>query len=183
MFDVSLFTKDADKVLEVVIGDMATVKTGRAKPSLIENVMIEAYGTRMKLMELASISAPDPMLLMIQPWDKGNLSAIEKGMMVSGLNLNPVVEGDHIRIAIPALTQERRQEMVKLIKQKLETGRQMLRDVRQKYKKAIDDQKGKPGISEDTIETDLKTLQDKVEIHMQKLEKLAEDKEKELMQV
>ena len=183
MFDVTQFSRDADKVLEVVGGDMATVKTGRAKPSLVENVSVEAYGTRMKLMELATISAPDTTMIMINPWDKGNLAAIEKGIASAGLNINPVVESDHIRIVIPPLTQERRQEMVKLVKQKLESGKQMVRDVRLKYKKMIDDQKGKPGISEDTISADLETLQKKMDEYVAKLEKVVQEKETELMQM
>ena len=183
MFDVPQFSKDADKVLEVVAGDMATVKTGRAKPSLIENVSVEAYGSRMKLLELANISAPDTTLLVVNPWDKSNLTAIEKAIASAGLNINPIVDGDHIRIVIPALTQERRLDMVKLVKQKLESGKQMLRDVRIKYKKLVDDQKGKPGISEDTIEMDLKTLQDKFDVYVVKLETMAKDKETELMQM
>ena len=183
MFDVTQFSRDADKVLEVVGGDMATVKTGRAKPSLVENVSVEAYGTRMKLMELATISAPDTTMIMINPWDKGNLAAIERGIASAGLNINPVVESDHIRIAIPPLTQERRQEMVKLVKQKLESGKQMVRDVRLKYKKMIDDQKGKPGVSEDNISADLETLQKKMDEYVAKLEKVVQEKETELMQM
>ena len=183
MFDVAQFSRDADKVLEVVGGDMATVKTGRAKPSLVENVSVEAYGTRMKLMELATISAPDTTMIMINPWDKGNLAAIERGIASAGLNINPVVESDHIRIVIPPLTQERRQEMVKLVKQKLESGKQMVRDVRLKYKKMIDDQKGKPGVSEDNISADLETLQKKMDEYVAKLEKVVQEKETELMQM
>ena len=91
MFDVTQFSRDADKVLEVVGGDMATVKTGRAKPSLVEHVSVEAYGTRMKLMELATISAPDTTMIMINPWDKGNLAAIEKGIASAGLNIIPLL--------------------------------------------------------------------------------------------
>jgi ribosome recycling factor len=162
---------------------MATVKTGRAKPSLIESVTVEAYGTNMKLVELASISAPDPTLLVVQPWDKGNLQAIEKGLQIANLGLNPVVDNDQIRLAIPSLTQERREEMVKLVKQKLETGKQMLRDVRQKYKKLIDGQKGQPGVSEDLITTELDQLQTQMDKFTEKLDQLAADKEKELMQV
>lgn len=183
MFDIGGFTRDADKVIEVVLGDMATVKTGRAKPSLIENVSVEAYGTMMKLMELANISAPDTTLLHVQPWDKGNLQAIEKGIQAANLGLNPVVDGDLIRIAIPMLTQERREEMVKLVKQKLEAGKQMLRDVRQKHKKMIDGEKGQPGVSEDLIESNLEDLQKSVDAYIARLEELSLAKEKELMQV
>lgn len=183
MFDISNFIREADKVVEVVFGDMATVKTGRAKPALVEQVIVEAYGTNMKVMELASISAPDSTLLVIQPWDKGNLQAIEKGILAANLGLSPAVDSDQIRIVIPALTQERREEMVKLVKQKLETGKQMLRDVRQKHKKAIDGEKGQPGVSEDLIASNLHDLQTQVDNYTARLEELALAKEKELMQV
>ncbi len=183
MFDLAEFNRDADKVIEVVLHDMSSVKTGRAKPALVEAVMIEAYGTMMKLNELANITAPDTTLLVIQPWDKGNLAAIEKGIMAANLGLSPVVDSDQVRIAIPSLTQERREEMVKLVKQKLEAGRQMLRDIRTKHKKIADGQKGQPGVSEDAIEADLADLQKSMDSYTAKLESLSVDKEKELMQV
>ncbi|HKY74053.1 MAG TPA: ribosome recycling factor [Patescibacteria group bacterium] len=183
MFDVANFARDAEKVLQVVRDDMATVRTGRAKPSLVENALIEAYDTRMRLVELAMISAPDPNLITITPWDKSLVSAVEKGIAAAGLNLSPVVDGDQIRIVIPPLTQERREEMVRLVHQKLEAGKQMLRDVRQKHKKLIEDEKGKPGISEDDVEKDLKDLQSSTEAHSIKLEALFKEKEVELMQV
>jgi ribosome recycling factor len=183
MFDPGQFTRDSEKVQQVVRDDMATVRTGRAKPSIVENVMIEAYGTQMRLVELAAISAPDPGLIVVSPWDKSVLQAVEKGIAASGLNLNPVVDGDQIRIVIPSLTQERRQEMVKLVKQKLETGKQMMRDVRLKHKKMIEDQKGKPGVSEDDIENDLKKLQTATDGAIAQLEKLSSEKEVELMQL
>lgn len=183
IFDVSGFSRDADKVIEVVRDDMATVRTGRAKPSLVENVMVEAYGTRMRLVELAMISAPDPGLITIVPWDKSLMSAVEKGVSSSGLNLTPVVDSDQIRIVIPSLTQERREEMVRLVKQKMESGKQMLRDVRQKHKKLIEDQKGKPGVSEDDVRASVEKLQESTEQYTVKLEHLSKDKEVELMQV
>lgn len=183
MFDASLFKKDSQKVLSVVMNDLASVKTGRAKPSLVENVMVEAYGSRMKMLEVASITAPDPNMLVISPWDKSLLQAIEKAMNVSGLNLNPVVDSDQIRIAIPSLTQERREELVRVVKQKIEGGKTMIRDVRQKYKKAIEDQKGQPGVSEDAIKKDLEVLQKETDASIVELEGLAKEKEQELMTV
>jgi ribosome recycling factor len=183
IFDPAAFSRDGDKVLQVVQDDMATVRTGRAKPSIVENVMIEAYGTNMRLMELAMISAPDPNLITISPWDKSVLSAVEKGIASAGLNLNPVVDGDQIRIVVPSLTQERREDMVKLVKQKTEGGKQMLRNVRQKHKKLIEDQKGQAGVSEDAIKIALEKLQQTHDAYVVKLEQLAKDKEVELMQI
>ena len=121
IFDSVMFSHDGDKVLQVVRDDMATVRTGRAKPSIVENVMIEAYGSHMRLMEVAMISAPDTNMIVIIPWDKSLIQSVEKGVASSGLNLSPVVDGDQIRVTIPMLTQERREEMVRLVKQKLES--------------------------------------------------------------
>jgi len=183
MFDVQQFVTDAEKLIEVVSEDMATVKTGRAKPSLVENIQVEAYGTNMRLMELASITAPDTTMIVIAPWDKSLIAAIQKGINISGLGFNPIVDNDQIRISIPPLTQERREEMVRLVKQKLESGKQMLRDVRLKFKKIIDDQKGKPGVSEDDIEDDLESLQKQMVLFTQKLEDLSAHKEQEVMKI
>ena len=183
MFELSAFIRDAQKVLDVVSHDMSTVKTGRAKPSLVEGVMVEAYGTRMKLMEVANITAPDTTLIVIKPWDKGNLTAVEKAIASAGLNLQPVVDGDQIRIAIPSLTQERREEMVRLVKQKLEAGKQMLRDTRIKHKKLADEQKGKPGVSEDDITKDLEQLQKEMDNFTARLDLMAKEKETELMKI
>lgn len=181
MFDVQQFKQDIEKVLTVVGGDLATVKTGRAKPSLVEHILIEAYGTRMQLVELASISAPDPGMLVIAPWDKAMVAAIEKGISIAELNLHPIVDGDQIRISIPALTQERREELVRLVKQKIEGGKTLVRDVRQKHKKIIEDQKGKPGISEDAIKKDLEDLQKQTDAGVARLEEMGKQKEHELM--
>ena len=183
MFSIQDFKADGEKLVQVVLNDMATVKTGRAKPSLVENVEVEVYGTTMKVMELATISSPDTSMLVIAPWDSSVLSAINKGILAAGLNLNPVVDSNQIRISIPPLTEERRLEMVKLVKQKLESGKQMVGDLRSKFKKMIDDQKGKPGISEDDIERDLEAMQKEVEALSTKLEDLSKKKETELMEI
>lgn len=183
VYNAAAFKTDAEKVVSVVQDDLATVRTGRAKPSILENVSVEAYGTRMRLQELAAITAPEPSMLIVAPWDKSVLQAVEKGIASAGLNLNPVVDGDQIRIAIPALTQERRQELVKAVKQKIESGREMMRDVRLKHKKEVDGQKGKPGVSEDNIAYGLDQLQKDTDAMMEKLELIGKQKEQELMQM
>lgn len=183
MFDVQSFQRDTEKVLSVVMNDLTSVKTGRAKPSLVENVAVEAYGTHMKMMEVATISAPDTNMLVITPWDKSLLSAIEKAINAAELNINPVIDGDQIRISIPTLTQERREELVRVVKQKIESGKSMVRDVRQKHKKIIEDQEGKPGVSEDAIKRDLEELQRKTDEAVRRLEDTGKAKEQELMTV
>ena len=122
----SMFTQGRqkmDEVVTLVTDDLLTVQTGRAKPSMVENVRVEAYvGSYMEVREVANISAPDSNSLVIKPWDPSTLEAIEKGLQKSDLQVNPVVDGDLIRISVPSLTEERRLELVKVVKQKVEAG-------------------------------------------------------------
>src|SRR5260221_10242111 len=109
-FDFQQFTQKADKTLQHIREDIALLRTGRASTQLLDPVSVEAYGTMMRVHELANLSAPDPTLLVIAPWDKSVLGNIEKAIMSSGLNVQPVVDGDIIRIAVPPLTEERSEE-------------------------------------------------------------------------
>lgn len=150
---------------------------------MLDIVNVEAYGTRMKVNELANISVPDPGLLVLTPWDKSLMPTIEKAIASSGLNLHPVVDGSIIRIVVPALTEERRKELVKLLHQKIEGAKVMMRNVRAESKKEIDDQEDEAGISEDMIKADLDTLEKMTKEYMEKIDHLSADKEKELMTV
>ena len=170
-----------EQTLEVVKKDLSSVRTGRAKPSLVEDVKVEAYGTIMTIKELATISAPDTTLIVISPWDKGLVSAISSGIQKSGLNIQPIVDGDTVKISIPSLTQERREELVKLVHQKLESGKVMIRQVRTEIKEQIEAQKGEAGISEDNINYWIAEMQKSIEQFMGKIEDLEKEKEKELM--
>jgi len=174
---------DMDAVIEVVTEDIATVKTGRAKPSLVENIKVEIYATKMALLELASISAPDPHMLIIQPWDESALENIEKAISKSEMGLNPVVDGSVVRIQIPPLTEERREEYIKLLKQKLESGRVMLRQARQEGKKKIESLKGQPGVSEDDVHRLMEELEKLTDEYMKKVEELGKVKEEELRRI
>lgn len=182
-YQFSNFTQRADKALDYVRGDISQLRTGRASAQMLDIVTVEAYGSRMRVHELANITAPDPGLLMVTPWDKSLMGAIEKAIASSGLNLHPVVDGAIIRIVVPPLTEERRKEMVKLLHQKMEDARVMMRNVRAEVKKEIDDQEDQPGVSEDMIKADLETLEKKVKEYMAKIDQLSADKEKELMTV
>lgn len=174
--------KKLNQVVELISSDLAKIKTGRAKPSLVENAKIrEVYGDQtMELRELASISAPDPNQLVIKPWDPSVLEPIERSLAQSDLNVNPIVDAELIRIKIPSLTGERREELVKLVWQKVESGRVMIRQVRSEYKEQIEAQEGESGVSEDDIHQNLEELQQLVDQYTGKLEKLGESKEKEL---
>lgn len=170
-----------ETTVEVVRKDLGSVRTGRAKPSLVEDVRVEAYGTVMTIKELATISAPDTSLILIAPWDKGLVANISSGIQKSGLNIQPIVDGDTVKISIPSLTQERREELVKLVHQKIEAGRVMVRGVRTEIKEQIEAQEGEAGISEDSIKTWLSFMQKTIDEYMLKLDAIAQEKEKELM--
>jgi ribosome recycling factor len=172
-----------ETTLRIVSEDLGMIKTGRAKPALVEHVMVEAYegAGKMPLMELASITAPDTTMLVISPWDQNVTRKIVTAMSQSDLNLNPIIDGNIIRISIPPLTEERRRDMVKLVHMKIEGGKEMMRDVRNDIKKAVDGQKDQPDISEDDIKRDLIEMQKVFDAFVEKLETLGKTKEEELM--
>jgi ribosome recycling factor len=118
------------KAIDALQRDLGSIRTGRASPSLVERLPVEYYGSSTPLNQLAGISVPEPRLLVIQPWDRGSMTAIEKAIMKSELGLNPSNDGQVIRIAIPALTEERRKQLVKLVHGHVEEGKVALRNIR-----------------------------------------------------
>jgi ribosome recycling factor len=180
---LSSLKQKLEKVLEIVEGDLATIRTGRAKPDLIEGLEVSAYGGRMKLFEVANISALDPSLITVIPWDKGLVREIEKAINESELQLSANVSGEMIRVPIPALTEERRKDFVKLLHQKMESGRVMVRQVRGDIKEEIDKMKKQAGVSEDDVDRLLDELQKMTDEYMGKVEEMGKKKEEEIMEV
>ena len=169
------------KALEVLINDISTIRTGRAAPSLVENIVISAYGGTQKLrvMELATISSSDTQSLVISPFDISIIEEIRKGITEANIGLNPSTDGQVIRLSIPPLSEERRQELIHLMKQKLESGRIMIRQVRQE---AMNDVK-KMDLPEDEtsrLEKDVQILTDESIEH---IDNLGKKKEEDLMQI
>ena len=171
------------KIFDYIVNDLTSLRTGKASPALLDPGVIEAYGTKLKLTEVASVSAPDPTLLIVTPWDKHILEAVAKGVAVAELNLNPVIDGDLIRIVVPPLTTQRRQELVKILHQKLESGRVMIRAARAKAKKDIERQKNQQDVSEDDITNSLRELDDQIKTILEKLEDLGRKKEVDLLTI
>ncbi|HYD35418.1 MAG TPA: ribosome recycling factor [Vitreimonas sp.] len=182
-FDFTQFQTQAQKALDHFKQELATLRTGRAHSQLLDSVRVDAYGTKMMINEVANVSVPDSNLLTVTPWDKSLLSAIEKAIASAGINLNPVVDGDMIRIVVPALTEERRKEMVKVLHQKAESVRVMLRSVRTDTKKDIEKQKGTSGVSEDDIKKEVETLEKKTKEFLDQVDQLVTVKEKDLLTV
>lgn len=177
------YTDQLQKTLKHIQNDLQSLRTGKATPQLLDSVQVEAYGSRMKVNELANVTAPDPTLLVVSPWDKSVLGAIEKAIASAQLNLNPVVDGDIIRIVVPSLTEERRKEMVKILNQKAEEGKKNLRTVRQDTKKEVEDMKGTDGISEDDIAADLDQLEKLFKKTLDDLDVIVQKKAADLMAV
>src|SRR5436190_14854139 len=122
--DILLEAEDKmTKTEDVVQKEFAGVRTGKASPALVENIMVEVYGSQMRIRELAGITAPEPRMLLIQPWDAGTVHPIEKAIQKSNLGLNPAVQGKVIRIVLPELSEERRIEFTKIVKKMAEDGR------------------------------------------------------------
>ena len=180
---ITLLRQKFDKVLEIVKEDMSTVRVGRAKPDMVENLPVLAYGGKMRLVELATIQAPDPNMLIITPYDKGILRDVEKAISDSEMQLSGAVSGDMIRIVIPSLTQERRLDFVKLLKQKTESGKIMLRQARQDVKDRIDDLKEKKTESEDVVFVLLEQLDKITAEYNEKIDQMSSAKEEEIMAV
>lgn len=169
------------KITDLFINDIASLRTGRATPGLIENVVVVVYGAqKMKLIELGSISAPDVRSLTFQPWDQGLIREISNGIQAANIGMTPVVDGQLIRMALPMLTQEQREDYVKLLGRKLEGARGMMRDARADFRKKLMDAKNEKTISEDEFKRDETELQKVTDNFVSKLEEISKKKEIEI---
>lgn len=177
-FDFSTLESNYKQVQQVLADNLKQIKTGRAKPAMVEDITAEAYGTFMPLKELASISTPDAQLILISPWDQSVVAPIEKALQKN--NFNPSVDGNTIRVAIPPLTGETRQEMIKQVAMQVESAKQMLRAERTEGKKQIEALKGGDGVSEDDIKSDLEKLDKLTHDFQAKLEADGQAKKTEL---
>lgn len=169
--------------LESLRTDLAGVRTGRASSGLVENLMIDVYGAKMPLLQVASISIPDARSIAIQPWDKANLAPIEKGIRDSELSLNPVNDGMMIRISIPPLSEERREELVKLANQKVEQGKVAIRNIRHDAISKLDAQLKDKSMGEDEHARLEKQIQDLVNDFNSKIDELQKTKDAEIRTV
>ena len=167
------------KVIDLLKADLSTIHTGRASPSLVENIEITAYGSKMHLIELATIHAPEHNILVLTPFDINNINEISKAIASTNTGLTPVVDNNVIRITVPMLSEERRGELVKLMHQKLESARVMLRQAR---REEMDEIK-KFSENEDEQKRLEKEVQEMIDKMMGEVELLGEMKEKDLMNV
>ena len=163
--------------------DLDTVRTGRARPALVEGVKIEYYGTRTPLNQVATINAPEPRLITIQPWDKTQLGTIEKAIQKSDLGLNPTNDGNIIRLVVPALTEDRRKELVKVVHKKVEEGRVAVRNVRRDSLEELRKLQHDKTISDDEERRAQERLQKLTDKYVGEIDKHGHQKEQELLEV
>ncbi len=170
-----------DKVLEAMARDLSRIRTGRASVALLEGIKVDCYGTIMPLPQVASLAAPESRLLTVQPWDPTVLGDIEKAILKSDLGLNPVNDGKVIRLPIPALTTERRKELVKMVKKMGEEAKVALRNLRRDANEDLKELKKEKLLSEDEAHRGQEEVQKLTDDYIKKVDVQAGEKEKEIM--
>ena len=179
--------KDADqkmkKAVEHLREDLSGIRTGRATPSVLARVIVDYYGTQVPLNQLASFSVPEPRTLLIQPFDRNALATMEKALQSSDLGITPSNDGNAIRLAFPPLTEERRKELIKVVKERGEEGRVAVRNVRRHHKEELEKLEHDHTISEDDLKRAEKELQVLTDRHVAEVDAAVQHKEHELMEV
>jgi ribosome recycling factor len=171
------------KTEEVVQHEFSGVRTGKASPALVENIMVEVYGSHMRIRELAGITTPESRQILIQPWDGQTAGPIEKAIQKSNLGINPTMQGKSIRLVLPDLSEERRHEMVKLARKLGEDGRVAVRHVRRDAMEHIKKESKNGGISEEDVENAEAEVQKLTDQYIKKIDEHLAAKEKEIMTV
>lgn len=170
-----------EKSIEFLQGELSKVRTGRASPALLESILVNAYGTKMAVREVGSIAVADPQNLVISPWDKNLCDEVAKAIRESDLNLNPSVDGNVVRVPIPALTEERRQELAKMVTAKVEEVKNSIRNIRQDAMKDIDDSFTKKEIGEDEKFKTKEDYEELIKEFTDKASEMGESKKEDLL--
>jgi ribosome recycling factor len=171
------------KTIDALRSHLGSIRTGRASPALVEHLHVEYYGTDMPLNQLANVSVPEARMLVIQPWDKGAIKAIEKSIQNSDLGLNPNNDGQVIRLAIPALTEQRRKDLVKLVKKEVEEQKVSLRNVRRDGLSELKKLEQDKQIGEDEHKRAQAELEQLMSQYTKQLDQLGQAKEQEVLEV
>jgi ribosome recycling factor len=183
--DESSIRSKMQKAVDVLLTDIASIRTGRATPALVENIVVPAYGgtQRLKVVELAGITASDPTQIVISPWDKSIIGDIRKGILEANIGMNPSIDGEVIRIVMPPLTTEDREKYIKLLSVKLETGKVTIRQIRGDEMHELKNKFEAKDITEDEKFGSEKKLQELTDEYIGKIEQAGEKKKAELLQI
>jgi ribosome recycling factor len=171
------------KAIDALKHELSTIRTGRAAPSLVEELAVEAYGAATPLVSLAAISAPEPRLIVIQPWDRSLIKAIEKAILASDLGLAPANDGTVIRLNIPSLTEERRRDLVKVLHKKVEDGRVEIRTLRRHAHEELRSKEKSSGVTTDEVKRVEAQLQRLTDRYILMADEIGQAKEKEILAV
>lgn len=172
-----------DKTIEALKSEFASVRTGRASTALLDKVMVDYYGSPTPVNQVANISVPDPRMILIAPWDKSMIGAIEKAILTSDLGLTPNNDGEAIRLAIPQLTEERRKELVKVVSKKAEDAKVAIRNIRRDANDAIKKEEKAKTITEDVSKDGQDQIQKLTDKKIKSIDELRDAKEKDVMSV
>ena len=176
-------TQRMDRAIEALRREFGGVRTGKATPQLLDTVRVEAYGSHVPLNQVATVSAPEPRLLVVQPWDRGMMGPVEKAIQASDLGLNPANDGKVIRVPIPALTEERRREYARLLHKMAEDARVAVRQARKDGNDEIKRRQKDGDLSEDEARREQDEMQKLTDRHVQQIDDLLKHKEAEVMEV
>ncbi|MCL6478112.1 MAG: ribosome recycling factor [Peptococcaceae bacterium] len=171
------------KTVDIVRKEFASLRAGRATPALLDKITVNYYGNPTPVNQMANITTPEARLLIIQPWDKSSLPEIERAILKSDLGINPASDGNVIRLAIPQLTQERRQELVKVVKKKAEEGRVAVRNIRRDTNDSLKAREKKGELSEDELRRAQDEVQKLTDKYIKEIDQITANKEQEIMQV
>lgn len=176
-------SKKMDSALNNLRKEFSTIRTGKASPALLDAIRVEYYGTNVPIKQVANIGIPEPRLIVIQPWEQNMVPVIEKAIMASDLGLNPSSDGRVVRIPIPRLTEERRKELVKTVKNMGEDAKIAIRNIRREGNDMVKKQEKQNKITEDDKYKLLDDIQEITDKHTEKVDEIVEKKEKEMMEV
>jgi len=174
--------KRMDKSIASLITDLSKIRTGRAHPSLLDNIQVDYYGSNVPLSQVANLSVLDPRTLSVSPWEKNMVKKIEKAIMTSDLGLNPATTGELIRIPLPPLTEERRKDLIKVVRQEGEAAKVAIRNIRRDANGSLKDLEKEKEISEDEERKAQDAIQKLTDAHVKEVDSLLEKKEKDLME-
>ena len=182
-FKISDYSSKMEKTISSFNKDLITLRTGRANASMLDKIRVDVYGQQMPINQLATISVPESRLISIQVWDKGNCNLIDSAIQKSDLGINPQVDGQIIRLRIPDLTEERRKELIKVLKNMGEKGKVAIRNIRREANEELKKKLKDKVISEDQSKIFEKNIQKLTDLNISNIEKILLDKEKEISQI
>ena len=182
-FNEKNYSLKMDKSIQSLKKDMSTLRTGRANANMLDTIKVDVYGQLMPINQLATISVPEARLISIQVWDKSNSNLIESAIQKSELGINPQIDGQIIRLRIPDLTEERRKDLIKILKNMGEKSRIAIRNIRREANEELKEKLKEKSISEDNSKNFEKNIQKLTDANIENIEKILSDKEKEIIQI